>query len=185
MRADHVERKDAGAQCAKERLLESSEMDHRRRGRLRETRGVVGQRAPGELSVDSGAHHVLGDARNPRDRWWNLLAIWKRDQARMRVRDCVADLGPPDFKEVPSRRGGRGLAVDDQHLQLRERLGTAAPPHSPQPNLMTRRPLRCAPSLNRPSQSLFALFGAEMPRAAGSQIDSAVTSTKCRTDQYR
>jgi hypothetical protein len=40
-RADHVERKGAGGQRAKERLLESSEMDHRRRGLLRETRGLV------------------------------------------------------------------------------------------------------------------------------------------------
>ena len=143
-RADHVERKAAGAQRAKERLLESSEMDDRRRGLLRETRGLVGQRAPGELSVDSGPHHVLGDASNPRNGWRNPLAIWKRNQARMRVRDCVADLGPADFKEMPSRRGGRGLAVDHEHLQLRERLGTTAQHHLPQPNLITRAPLRCS-----------------------------------------
>src|SRR5207237_6609266 len=84
-RADHVERKEAGAQRAKERLLESSEMDHRRRGLLREARGLAGQRAPGELSVDSGAHHVLGDASNPRNGWRNLVAIWPRDKARKRV----------------------------------------------------------------------------------------------------
>jgi hypothetical protein len=81
-----------------------------------------GQRAPGELSVDSGPHHVLGDAGNARNGWRNLLATWKRDQARMRVRDCVADLGPADFKEMPSRRRRRGLAVDHQDLHLRERL---------------------------------------------------------------
>ena len=122
-RTDHVERKHAGGQRAKERLLELSEVDDCWRGLLRETRGLVGQRAPGELSVDSGPHHVLGDAGDPRNRWRNLLAIRKRDQARMRVRDCVADLGPADFKEMPSRRRGRGLAVDDQHLEMRERLG--------------------------------------------------------------
>jgi hypothetical protein len=44
----------------------------------------------------------------------------------MRVRDGVADLGPADFKEMPSRRRGGGLAVDDQDLQMRERLGTTA-----------------------------------------------------------
>ena len=125
-RADHVERKHAGGQRAKERLLESSEVDDRRRGLLRETRGLVGQLAPGGLSVDSGPHHVLGDAGDPRNGWRNLLAVRKRDQARMRVRDCVADSGPADFKEMPSRRRGRGLAVDHQHLQLRERLGTTA-----------------------------------------------------------
>ena len=69
----------------KERLLELSEMDDRRRGLLRETRGLVGQWVSGELSVDSGSHHVLGDASNPRDGWRNLLTIWKRDQARVGV----------------------------------------------------------------------------------------------------
>jgi hypothetical protein len=111
------------ANMRKERLLESSEVDDGRRGLRRETRGLVGQRAPGELSVDSGPHHVLGDASNPRNGWRNLLAIWKRDQARMRVRDRVADSGPADFKEMPSRGRGRGLAVDHQYLQLRERFG--------------------------------------------------------------
>jgi hypothetical protein len=125
-RADHVERKHAGGQCAKERLLESSEMDDRRRGLLRETRGLIGQLAPDMASVDSGPHHVLGDAGDPRNSWRNLLAIWKRDQARMRVRDRVTDLGPADFKEMPSRRRGRGLAVDHQDLQMRERLRTTA-----------------------------------------------------------
>ena len=46
----------------------------------------------------------------------NLLAIGKRDQARVRVRDCLPDSGPADFKEMPSRRRRRGLAVDHQHL---------------------------------------------------------------------
>jgi len=138
-RTDHVEREEAGGQRAQERLLESSEMDDRRRGLLRETCGLVAERAPGELPVDRGPHHVLGDARDPRNGRRNLLALWKRDQARMRVRDRVADLGPADFKEMPSRRGGRGLAVDHQHLHLRERLGMTAQHHSPQPNLIRDR----------------------------------------------
>lgn len=100
---------------------------------------MVAERAPGELPVDRGPHHVLGDARNPRNGRRNLLALWKRDQARMRVRDRAADLGPADFKEMPSRRGGRGLAVDHQHLHLRERLGMTAQHHSPQPNLIRDR----------------------------------------------
>ena len=42
----------------------------------------------------------------------------------MRVRDCRAeDAGPADLEEMPSRSGGCGLAVDHQHLELRERLG--------------------------------------------------------------
>jgi len=123
-RADHVERQHASRQRAKERLLESSEMDDRRRGLLRETRGLFRQLGPGMASVDGGPHHVLGDTGDPRDSWRNLLAIWKRDQARMGVRDCVADLGPAYFKEMPSRRRGRGLAVDHQNLELRQRLGT-------------------------------------------------------------
>ena len=155
-RTDDVEREEAGAQRAKERLLESSEMDDRRRGLLRETRGLVAERAPGELPVDSGPHHVLGDARDPRNGRRNLLALWKRDQARMRVRDCVADLGPADFKEMPSRRGGRGLAVDHQHLHLRERLGTTAQHHSPQPNLDTRPRFDAAHSLKRAVASAVA-----------------------------
>jgi hypothetical protein len=65
--ADHIERKEADAQRPKERLLESGEVDNRRRGLPRETRGLVGQRAPGMAPVDSGPRHVLGDAGNPRD----------------------------------------------------------------------------------------------------------------------
>ena len=123
-RAEHVERKHAGGQRAKERLLESSEVDDRRRGLLRETRGLVGQLAPGAASVDSGPHHVLGDPGDPRNSWRNLLAIRQRDQRRMRVRDCrPEDAGPADLKEMTSRSGGCGLAVDHQHLELRERLG--------------------------------------------------------------
>ena len=154
-RTDHVEREEAGGQRAKERLLESSEMDDRRRGLLREARGLVGQRTPGDLSVERGPHHVFGDASNPGNGGRNLLAIWKRDQVRMRVRDCVADLGPADFKEVPSRRGGRGLAVDHQHLHLRERLGMTAQHHSPQPNLIRPR-FDAAHSLNRAVASTVA-----------------------------
>src|SRR5262249_58118329 len=104
-------------------LFESREVDDRRRGLLRETRGLLGQLAPDMASVDSGPHHVLGDAGDPPNSWRNLLAVWKRDQARMRVRDGVADLGPADFKQMTSRRRGRGLAVDDQHLKSRERFG--------------------------------------------------------------
>ena len=116
---------------------ELSEVDDRRRGLLRKTRGLIGQLAPGMASVDSGPHHVLGDAGDPRDSWRNLLAIRKRDQARMRVRDCVADSRPPNFKEMPARRRGRGLAVDHQDLQVRERLGTTAYRHLPRPDLIT------------------------------------------------
>ena len=78
------------------------------------------------VSVDSVSHHALGDSRDPRNGWRNLLAVRKRDQARMRVRDCLADSGPADLKEMPSRSRGRGLAVDHQHLELRERLGMTA-----------------------------------------------------------
>src|SRR6185295_18751347 len=89
--ADHVKRKHADGQRAKERLLELSEVDDRRRRLLRETRGLIGQLAPGMASVDSGPHHVLGDAGDPRNSWRNLLTIRKRDEASMRVRYCVAD----------------------------------------------------------------------------------------------
>ena len=123
-RADHVERKHAGGQRAKERLLESSEVDDRRRGLLRETRGLVGQLAPGAASVDSGPQHVLGEPSDPRNSWRNLLAIRQRNQRRMRVRNCRAeDAGPADLEEMASWSGGCGLAVDHQHLELRERLG--------------------------------------------------------------
>ena len=99
-------------------------MDDRRRGLLRQTGGLVGQLAPDTLSVDSGQHHVLGDPRDPRNGWRNLLAIRQRDQRRLRVRDYRAeDVGPADLEEMTSRSGGRGLAVDHQHLELRERLG--------------------------------------------------------------
>ena len=66
-------------------------------------------------------------SRDPGNGWRNLLASGKRDQARMRGRHCRAeDAGPADFKEMPSRRRGRGLALDHQDLQIRERLGTTA-----------------------------------------------------------
>jgi len=123
-RADDVERKHAGGQRAKERLLESSEVDDRRRGLLRESRGVVGQLAPGAASVDSGPHHVREDPSDPRNSWRNLFAIRQRDQRRMRVRDRRAeDAGPAELEEMASRSRGCGLAVDHQHLELRERLG--------------------------------------------------------------
>jgi hypothetical protein len=99
-------------------------VDDRRRGLLRELGRLVGQLAPGEVSLDSVPQHVLGDPRDPGNRGRNLLPVRKRDQGRMRARHCRAeDAGPADFKEMPSRRRGRGLAVDDQHLKLRERLG--------------------------------------------------------------
>jgi hypothetical protein len=123
-RAEHVERKHASGQFAKEGLLESSEVDDRRRGLLRETRGLVGQLAPGATSVDSGPHHGLGDPSDPRNNWRNLLTIRQRDQRRMRVRDGRAEAaGPADFEEMTSWSRGCGLAVDHQDLELRERLG--------------------------------------------------------------
>jgi len=122
-RADHVERTHAGGQRAKERLLESSEVNDRRRGLLRESRGVVGQLTPRGVSVDTVSHHALGDSRDPRNGWRNLLAVRKRDQERTRVRVCLADSGPADLEEMPSRSRSRGLTVDRQHLELRERLG--------------------------------------------------------------
>ena len=89
--------------------------------------GLVGQLAPGEVSVDSVPQHVLGDPRDPGNGWRNLLAVRKRDQDACACVIVVAeDAGPADFKEMPSRRRGRGLAVDHQHLELRERLGTTA-----------------------------------------------------------
>jgi hypothetical protein len=38
---------------------------------------------------------------------------------------------------MPSRRRGRGLAVDHQDLQMRERLRTTAWHHVPRPDYMT------------------------------------------------
>jgi hypothetical protein len=99
-------------------------VDDRRRGLLRETCGLVGQLAPGAASVDSAPNHLLGDPSYPRNRCRNLLAIRQSDQRRMRVRDCRAeDTGPADLEEMTSRSGGCGLAVDHQHLELRERIG--------------------------------------------------------------
>ena len=70
---------------------------------------------------------MLGDPSDPRNSWRNLLAIRQRDQRRMRVRECRAeDVGPADLKEMTSRSGGGGLAVDHQYLELRERPGTTA-----------------------------------------------------------
>jgi hypothetical protein len=64
-------------------------------------------------------------------------------EVRVRVRDSVADFGPADFKEMPSGRRGRGLTVDQQHLKLRQRIGTTAWHHCH--DLITRAPLRsCA-----------------------------------------
>jgi hypothetical protein len=122
-RTDQVERKQAGGQRAKERLLESSEVNDGRRG-LRETRGLVGHLAPDAAPVDRGPHHVFGDPGNPRNSRRNPLAIRQRDQRRMGMRRCRAeDAGQANLQELTSRSGGCGLAVDHQHLELRERLG--------------------------------------------------------------
>jgi hypothetical protein len=44
----------------------------------------------------------------------------------MGASDCAADTSPADFKKMPSRRRSRGLTVDDQDLQMRERLRQTA-----------------------------------------------------------
>jgi hypothetical protein len=45
---------------------------------MRSTEGVKSLRTA-MASVDSGRHHVLGGAGDPRNSWRNLLAIRKRD----------------------------------------------------------------------------------------------------------
>src|SRR3954471_11727696 len=62
----------------------------------------------------------------------------------MRMRECVADSDPADFKEMPSRCGGRGLAVDHEHFQLRERLGMTAQHHLRQPIGLAGQPITFA-----------------------------------------
>jgi hypothetical protein len=93
-------------------------VDDRRRRLLREARGLIEQRAPGVRSVDRGPHHGLGDAGDPRDGWRDLRSVRQRDQARIRVRDRVADSRPADFQEMAAWRRGRGLTVDRQDLEV-------------------------------------------------------------------
>ena len=117
-RADHVERKHAGRQRAKERLLESSEVDDRRRGLLRETRGLIGQLAPGERP-STAARIMCSEMPVIRETAGGICS--PSGSAIRHACACVTvlrDSGPADLKEMPSRRSGRGLAVDDQHLAV-------------------------------------------------------------------
>jgi hypothetical protein len=57
--AHDVERGLAAGQDPEERLLESSEVDDRRRRLCCEPRRVVKQLAPGELWIDAVPHHGL------------------------------------------------------------------------------------------------------------------------------
>jgi hypothetical protein len=74
-RADHVEWKYARGQRAEERLLESSEVNNRWRGLLRETGGLVRQLLPGALGIDSVPYHVVRDPRDPCNGCRNVLAV--------------------------------------------------------------------------------------------------------------
>ena len=73
--ADDVERRLAAGQVPEERLLKSSEVDHRWRRLGRKPRRVVNQLAPGELWIDAVAHHRVRETCYSRYGWWNLFAL--------------------------------------------------------------------------------------------------------------
>ena len=76
--------------------------------------------------------------------------------------DGVADSGPTEFKKMPAQRRSCGLTVDRQHLQLRERLGTATYHHFTGPfqqGVGTRQGRRARPAMptHNPPRFLEAL----------------------------
>jgi hypothetical protein len=129
--AHDVERRLADSQDAEERLLKSSEMDDRWCRLWREPRSIVSELAPDSAGIDAVPHHRLGDTCDSSNGWWNLLAPRKRDEVRARVRDRRTRPSPRDLEEMSARSGSRGLAVNHQHLELRERQhGRIADHHS-------------------------------------------------------
>jgi hypothetical protein len=135
--ADNVERSLAASQHPQERLLESSEVDDGGRRLWCKPRGIVSKFAP-----DFGGtvpHHRLGETRDARHRWWNCLVPRKRDEVRACVDDCRTRSGPCDFKEMSARSGARGLTVNHQHLELRERQGGRIAAHHSEGSTGLRR----------------------------------------------
>jgi hypothetical protein len=76
--ANDLEWRLTAGQRTKERLLESREVDDRRRRLWREPRGVVSQLAPGEAGFDAVSPHGLGDSGNSR----KLAECARRRKAR-------------------------------------------------------------------------------------------------------
>jgi hypothetical protein len=122
MRAEDVEGKRVTGQHAEKRLLESREVNDGGRRLTGQPRGVVGQLPPGHVCIDAVQSHPLGDAGEASHGGRDVLAVRQSNQPRGCSRWRRSGARPPDFEEVPVRRCGGGLAVDDQHFQLRERL---------------------------------------------------------------
>jgi len=92
------------------------------RGRLqREPRRFGGQFAPGCVRIDAVLRHGFGDARETHDRGRNVPSFRKRDQSGLYVARIRIGAGPSDLEQMPMRRCGSRLAIDDQYLEPRER----------------------------------------------------------------
>ena len=91
--------------------------------------GLGGQLPPGEMGIDSVPHHLFRDAGDSGNRWRNVLAVGKGDQARLR--NPRADARPADLEEMPTRSGGCGLTVDGKRVELRQRQRETRAHHLP------------------------------------------------------
>ena len=89
----------------------------------------AGQLPPGEVRLDSVHHHLFRDAGDSCNRWRNVLAAGKGDQARLR--NPRADARPADLEEMPTRSGGCGLTVDGKRVELRQRQRETRAHHHP------------------------------------------------------
>jgi hypothetical protein len=121
VRAHNLKRRLATGQPAKERPLEWGEVDDGWCRLRRECRRIVSQLAPGEKVIHTVPHHGLRETCDSRNGGWNCLALWKRDEVRTPVRDCETAPSPRNLEEMAARSRSRGLAINHQHLELRER----------------------------------------------------------------
>ena len=126
MRADDIEGKPAAGQRTEEWLLESSEVNDRRCWLSGQRRGIAGELTPGDVRIDAFLRHPFGDASEPRHGRWNVLGVRKSDEPRTRACSRRPRSRPADFEEMAVRCRCRCLAVDDEHLELRERLRDGA-----------------------------------------------------------
>ena len=122
VRADNIEGRRAVSQRAEKWLLEPRKVNDRWRRLPSQSRGLVGELAPGNVRIDAILRHPFGNARKASDGGGNALAARKCDEPHVCL--CCRDSRscPAHLEEMPMGSGGGCLKVDDQHLEVRERF---------------------------------------------------------------
>jgi len=79
-------------------------------------------RCPRSTLPSTNGHVISAGLPAESDDGGDALAIRKSDEPRACLGCRRRSAGPPNLEEMPVRSCGGCLAVDDQHLELRERL---------------------------------------------------------------